>query len=127
MTRDDIIRLAHRVIVCGGRNYDCAKTVYEVLDDLKISALANGGASGADTLCSYYAKDRNIPCKVYPARWELGKSAGPKRNAEMLNDFKPTLVVAFPGGRGTADMVQKAKSAGVEVTEIDAIRARGNK
>ena len=118
--------MSHRAIVCGGRNYSDAKTVYGVLDNLKISALANGGASGADTLCSYYAEDRNIPCKVYPARWELGRFAGPKRNAEMLADFKPTLVVAFQGGRGTADMVRKAKSAGVEVMEIAAIRARGD-
>jgi len=117
--------MSHRVIVCGGRDYNDSETVYEVLDDLNIAELANGGASGADTLCSYYAQDRNIPCTVYPARWELGKSAGPKRNAEMLNGFKPTLVVAFPGGRGTADMVRKAKSAGVEVMEITAIRARG--
>lgn len=52
----------------------------------------------------------------YPAEWEAhGKAAGPIRNAHMLSDFKPDLVVAFPGGRGTADMVKKAQDAGVTV------------
>jgi hypothetical protein len=117
--------MKHRVIACGGRDFDDAETVYTTLDGLKISAIAHGGAFGAGQICSYYAQDRNIPCDVYLARWELGKSAGPRRNAEMLADFKPTLVVAFPGGRGTDDMVRKAKKAGVPVMEIaETIRAR---
>ena len=37
------------------------------------------------------------------------------RNARMLAEGKPDLVVAFPGGRGTADMVAQARKAGVRV------------
>jgi UDP-N-acetylmuramoylalanine-D-glutamate ligase len=36
----------------------------------------------------------------------------------MLNDHRPDMVVAFPGGRGTANMIALAKSAGVEVIEV---------
>jgi hypothetical protein len=36
----------------------------------------------------------------------------------MLDDGKPELVVAFPGGRGTADMMRRAREAGVEVIEV---------
>lgn len=36
----------------------------------------------------------------------------------MLSEGKPSLVVAFPGGEGTADMVRKARAAGVEVVEV---------
>ena len=36
----------------------------------------------------------------------------------MLDEGKPDLVIAFPGGRGTADMVRKANRAGVKVVEI---------
>jgi hypothetical protein len=35
----------------------------------------------------------------------------------MLDEGKPNLVVAFPGGTGTADMVQRAREAGNEVIE----------
>jgi hypothetical protein len=43
---------------------------------------------------------------------------GPLRNQEML-DAAPDLVVAFPGGRRTADMVRRAKRVNVKVIEID--------
>jgi hypothetical protein len=36
----------------------------------------------------------------------------------MLTEGKPDLVVAFPGGRGTADMVRRAYAANVIVKEI---------
>jgi hypothetical protein len=39
-------------------------------------------------------------------------------NQMMIDDHKPNLVVAFPGGRGTAYMVLKARSAGIEVIEV---------
>ena len=55
---------------------------------------------------------------VCHADWEKhGKAAGPKRNKRML-EWKPDLVVAFPGGKGTANMVQQARQAGVEVIEV---------
>lgn len=50
-----------------------------------------------------------------PSWKDHGKAAGPIRNQLMLDDFKPDLVVAFPGGKGTADMVKKAQDAGVTV------------
>ena len=36
----------------------------------------------------------------------------------MLDERRPDLVVAFPGGRGTADMVGRARSAGIEVIDF---------
>jgi UDP-N-acetylmuramoylalanine-D-glutamate ligase len=36
----------------------------------------------------------------------------------MLDKEHPDLVVAFPGGRGTTDMISRAKKAGVKVMEI---------
>jgi hypothetical protein len=45
-----------------------------------------------------------------------GPAAGPMRNQRML-DWGPDLVVAFAGGKGTADMVRRARAAGVDVIE----------
>jgi len=50
---------------------------------------------------------------------ELGKKAGPLRNQRMLDEGKPDLVVAFPGGGGTKDMVRRAVSAGVAIHEVN--------
>jgi hypothetical protein len=103
-----------RVLVCGGRDFEDAEMVRDVLSVLPISALIEGGARGADRLAREYAKSRAIPLQSYRAEWDrLGRAAGPLRNRKMLVEGRPDLVVAFPGGRGTADMVQQARAAGV--------------
>jgi predicted Rossmann-fold nucleotide-binding protein len=62
---------------------------------------------------------RGISEESHPANWNAwGRAAGPRRNQEMLMR-KPNLVVAFPGGEGTADMVQKAIAAGVKVVHCN--------
>jgi hypothetical protein len=33
----------------------------------------------------------------------------------MIDEGKPDLVIAFPGGRGAADMVSRAIKAGIRV------------
>jgi UDP-N-acetylmuramoylalanine-D-glutamate ligase len=59
-----------------------------------------------------------VPVKA-PADCEThGRSADPIRNRRTLDEGKPDLVVAFPGGRGTAHMVSQARAAGVRVIEV---------
>jgi hypothetical protein len=112
-----------RVLVCGGRDYSDRDRVFAVLDKLDggpgIDTIIEGGARGADRLAREWAYFQNVPCAVFEADWEnQGSFAGPARNKRMLDEGKPDLVIAFPGGRGTADMVRKARKAGVEVVEI---------
>lgn len=103
-----------KVLVCGGRKYTDAETIDKVLSTLDITILAHGGATGADSLAGEWAHRNHIPCNVFSADWrKYGKGAGPERNQRMLDQFKPDLVLAFPGGRGTADMVKRALAAGV--------------
>src|SRR5262249_48090233 len=49
---------------------------------------------------------------------QYGRSAGPRRNSEMLLKG-PEMLLAFPGGKGTADMVDKAERYGLEILKID--------
>jgi len=84
-----------------------------------ISSIIAGGARGADTMAKHLAHAWNVPFRMFKADWNKhGKAAGPLRNQRMLDEGKPDLVVAFPGGRGTADMVRRARAAGIEVREI---------
>jgi hypothetical protein len=114
-----------RVLVCGGREYHDADGVHRVLDDLDddpaggIAVLVQGGALGADSLAMYWAAHRGVPFEEYEAEWKKhGRKAGPMRNKRMLYEGKPDLVVAFPGGAGTAHMVRIAREAGVRVMEV---------
>jgi hypothetical protein len=78
-----------------------------------------GGAAGADSLAREVAHDMGIVCYTCPADWgRYGRGAGMIRNQEMLDIHSPHLVVAFPGGRGTANMVRLAKKDYVEVIEV---------
>ena len=109
-----------RVLVTGGRDYSDHIQLYKTLDSLEITELCQGGARGADSLAGSWAHDRSIPCKVYKADWDThGKSAGIKRNMHMLDDFKPDLVVAFTGGRGTAHMIQYSIKQGYKVQQCE--------
>lgn len=112
-----------RALVCGGRDYTDTARVFAVLDKLHgeagIDVIIEGGARGADACGKEWAFRRQVECQTFEADWEnQGTFAGPARNARMLNEGRPDLVIAFPGGRGTADMVRKARRAGVEVVEI---------
>lgn len=113
-----------KVLVCGGRDY----TDYDRLEDeLNLVwrsygefTVISGMARGADSLAVRYAEEYDYPLEKYPADWDLhGKAAGYIRNKQMLDEGKPDLVVAFPGGRGTDNMIKIAKQAGVEVLQIE--------
>lgn len=112
-----------RILVTGGRDYDDAETVARVLGELQPSEIAQGGANGADRLAALWAHDTGTWCVTFPADWaKHGRAAGPIRNRQMLDQFKPDLVVAFPGGRGTEHMVRYADSCGVPVLRVVSVR-----
>lgn len=110
------------VLVCGGRDYADREHVFAVLDWLDsrspITRLVHGGARGADRLAAEWAHSKLIPVQAYPGDWSQGRSAGPRRNEQMLADAKPNVVVAFPGGKGTAHMEGLARKAGLEIWHV---------
>lgn len=131
-----------RILVCGSRRlgelrhvpapFDAGnvatseeRLVKDVLDDLLakhsmgISLVITGGAVGADELANRWARDNGIDRVVVPANWEKhGRAAGPRRNQLMLDLLKPDMVVAFPGGLGTQDVVLRARKAGIYVLQV---------
>jgi hypothetical protein len=127
-----------RILVCGGRHYG----TYVTDDDLRVPhreqieglrsclnsllvefsdiLIIHGKAKGADSLAEQWAIANNIEQLGFPAQWnKYGKAAGPLRNVQMLEEGKPDLVIAFPGGTGTAMMCKIASAAGVEVRRVN--------
>lgn len=117
-----------RVLVCGGRDFQDRASISMMLEpyrpanaamDASEHVLILGGALGADTLAEQWADVWGVRKRVFPADWKThGKAAGPLRNQRMLDEGKPDVVIAFPGGRGTADMVRRARAAGLQVIEV---------
>jgi YspA, cpYpsA-related SLOG family len=128
-----------RTLVCGGRTFWDPELVFRTLDGLDppITAIIEGGQWGADSLARTWAYRHGMRPETYEANWEdlshpdavirrwssgarYDAMAGPRRNQRMLVEGKPDRVIAFPGGRGTADIVAKARAAGVPVIEVEA-------
>lgn len=114
-----------RVLVCGGREFQDAVNLEASLDAFHqgprgpIELVIHGGARGADCMAGEWARSRCVACVVYEANWAAeGRSAGPIRNKRMLDEGMPDVIIAFPGGRGTANMTRQARDRGLEVLEI---------
>lgn len=112
-----------RVLVCGGRDYFDWPHMFKVLDDFhggdRITRIIDGAATGADTGAEFWAFCRGIPYEDFPANWaKNGLKAGALRNNVMLIIGRPEIIIAFPGGPGTADMVKRAHKMHVPVLEI---------
>lgn len=106
------------LLVCGGREYTMRPYDWLRLDNLDASALYEGEADGADLCARGWAESRGVTVRPFPAKWaEHWKAAGPRRNADMFaaavaeaREVNTWLgVAAFPGGVGTADMVERAR------------------
>jgi hypothetical protein len=76
----------------------------------------------------YTISDKPDDCPVIhyhmPAKWEIyGRSAGPIRNREMLQECKPNFVIGFHNNiaisSGTKDMLNISKNAGVKTLLIE--------
>lgn len=107
------------VIVTGGRNYADAERIAAELTHLAPTKIIHGGAPGADTLAGLWAFKHCVPVTVYRADWKSnGLAAGPIRNELMCRDNQDATVLAFPGGRGTANCVMNARAFNMRVIEV---------
>ena len=111
---------AMTVLICGGRDFSDYNFFCEVMDRFRqgkiIGTIVRGNAQGTDKMAKRYARLNHITQIRYPAEWRLyGKAAGPKRNQQMLDEEQIDVMIAFPGGTGTMDMIGRARKAGVPV------------
>lgn len=97
--------------------------------------IISGGAKGPDNIAITWAMTNHIPYAIYNANWaKHGNAAGPIRNQLMLDselDYhidsngNKTLAIehftciAFPGEKGTADMVRRCKKLNIPVIEVE--------
>ena len=121
---------SHSLVIAAGGGRDLAWPKQRVAAELLarssgrlVHLLLHGGARGADAAIGRAAQQLGWSSLVMPAQWQLhGRAAGPIRNRELLEQaiakavahtssgsLASVLVVAFPGGPGTASLVQQAR------------------
>ena len=123
--------LAHRSVVIvagGGRDLlwpqeRIASALLQRSSGRPVHLLLHGGARGADRAIGRAAHQLGWRVQALPADWRrYGRSAGPIRNRRLLEQALveaqahaspaaqvSVLVIAFPGGPGTASLVQQAR------------------
>jgi hypothetical protein len=117
-----------RVIVTGDRHWYSPDLAGRVLGRLAARygdalVIVEGGASGVDESFRLACHGLGIAFETHPARWdELGRRAGPLRNAEMVA-AGAGLCLAFhrflAGSKGTRDCCLQAVEAGIPTYLID--------
>ena len=123
--------LAHRsvvIVAAGGRDLvwpqeRIASALLQRSGGRPVHLLLHGGARGADRAIGRAAQQLGWRVQSLPAEWgRYGRSAGPIRNRRLLEQAlaeaqahtspsftASVLVIAFPGGPGTASLVQQAR------------------
>ena len=113
-----------RVLVCGGRDNHDEDYVHRTLDRLlaargPFERVIHGDARGIDRMAGKWARDHGILEWDFLPEWHrVDAHDGLSRNQRMIAAGAPDLVVAFPGGEGTENMIAQAKAADIEVVEV---------
>jgi hypothetical protein len=116
------------ILVCGDRNWNAPELIVMKLIEIQDEPrhmdeglyLIHGDCRGADKQAAMIAEDLHWTVYAVPAEWEkYGRAAGPKRNQKMIDEYRPSRVIAFHDdiehSKGTKDMVARAKKAGIPV------------
>jgi hypothetical protein len=100
-----------KALITGSREWINQDIIHRALLEHKVTEIMQGGATGADCLAWRAALTIGIAVKCIRPDWnQYGKAAGVLRNAQMLREFRPDIVLAFWDGqsRGTRNMIDLA-------------------
>ena len=105
------------VLVCGGRDFNDSNALFAAMDRVRsrIWCVMHGGCKGADMLADEWARSNGLHRARIDALWDqYGNGAGPLRN-QIMARFEPDVLIAFPGGRGTAGMIELCQERNIKI------------
>jgi hypothetical protein len=123
------------VLICGSRDWSDAG---QILAHMRAMLAKDPAAAfivgydpardypgGADRIAYRLATEHGWPVRTFPYHYDKGRAGGPSRNAQMLAEGCPDIVLAYrtrPDSRGTNSMLKLARDAGVERVIVNAFR-----
>lgn len=123
-----------RTLVTGGRDYTSVHAIHYILGRIWCRWYAMNNAQvtthmaiihgahweGLDAIAADWARcQARVSEEPWPADWKrYGRSAGPRRNTEMVLGSDWTLALVFPGGRGTDDCAGKIVATGRQLIDF---------
>lgn len=107
-----------RVLVTGSRSWTDTEAIATALarEWEPGAVLVTGGCpTGADAIAALVWPG---VVELHPADWSHGKSAGPRRNAEIVALGADVCLAFSLGTKGTEDTVRRARQAGIRTVVV---------
>ncbi len=102
--------------VVGSRTFNDYQFLCDMLKWHDIKKIISGGAKGADSLAERYAAEKKYPLKVIMPEWEeFGKSAGYRRNVQIVEQSDEIIAFWDGNSKGTAHTIKIAEDSGKSV------------
>ena len=107
-----------KLAVVGSRSFNDYSLLCYFLDNIHqqregVEEIVSGGAQGADSLAEKWAQSNQITVKIFVPDWTTyGRSAGPKRNKEIVK-YSDSVIAFWDGvSPGTKNTIMEAKISG---------------
>jgi len=112
-----------KLAIIGSRTFNNFDLVEQTITNnfviSSITKIISGGAKGADTLAEQWAAAHDKELQVFNAKWgEYGKSAGFKRNIEIVEAADQVLCFWDGVSAGTASSIELCKKHNKPCTVI---------
>ena len=110
-----------RTIIAGSRRFRDFGLVCQAVEasGFEIAEVVSGGARGVDRLAERFARNHRLPVRRFLPDWSrFGRSAGPRRNQQMVDYVGPSgqLIAVWDGvSKGTLYTIRMAESSGLSV------------
>ena len=102
------------VAFTGGKDFDDVTAIWRSLDGIKIKyedmVLLHGGGPGAEKIAASWAEKNGVHQVVCKPNWDRDGKAAPFRRNDVLLNFLPKGLVAFPGSGITNNMIDIFKN-----------------
>ena len=114
-----------KILISGSRYYTNYNKIYEIFKRLpEDTCIIHGDCVGADKLAESVAIKLNFKCIAYPANWSKGKSGGPLRNQQMLDenpDIERAIIFheCLENSKGTKDMIKRLEKKKISFLIFD--------
>jgi hypothetical protein len=100
-----------KLAIVGSRDFNDFEYLKKVLEPIKnkVTLVVSGGAKGADSLGERWAKENNILTQIFYPDWnKFGKSAGYRRNVDIVNNSDAVVAFQINDSKGTQHTIDIA-------------------
>ena len=102
------------VAFTGGKDFGDVTAIWRSLDSIKLKyddmVLLHGGGPGAEKIAASWAEKNGVHQVVCKPNWDRDGKAAPFRRNDVLLNFLPKGLVAFPGSGITNNMIDIFKN-----------------